>query len=81
MLLQRSNKLGRNGLTVFSDMGLFFNHNKIDELLKHETRLFMSSSWIINSKMKIFCCYNVSDLKLLADNQKQDLLTHHNRII
>jgi hypothetical protein len=81
MLLQRSNKLGKSGLTVFSDMGLFFHHYRIEELVKHESRLFMSSSWIINSKMKIFCCYNVSDLKMLTDNQKQDLLAHHNRVI
>jgi hypothetical protein len=74
MLLQHSNKSGKSGLTVFSDMGLFFHHNKLDELLKHETRLFMSSSWITNSKMKIFCCYNVSDLKLLTDNQKKTYL-------
>jgi hypothetical protein len=39
MPLQRSNKLGKNGLTVFSDMGLFFNHNKIDELPKHENKI------------------------------------------
>jgi hypothetical protein len=81
MLLQRSNKLCKSGLTVFSDMGLFFHHNRLDELLKHETRLFMSSSWITNSKMKIFCCDNVSDLNLLTDNQKQDLLAHHYRVI
>lgn len=81
MLLQRSNKLGKRGLTIFSEMGLFFHHNRIDELLKHETRLFMSSSLINNNRMKIFCCYSVSDLKLLAGNQKQDLLDHHNRII
>jgi hypothetical protein len=68
--LQCSNKLGKNGLTVFSDMGLFFNHNKIDELLKHETKLFMSSFLINTNKMKIFCCYNVSDLNLLTYNEK-----------
>jgi hypothetical protein len=31
--------------------------------------------------MKIFCCYNISDLNLLTDNQKQDLLGHHYRVI
>jgi hypothetical protein len=81
MLLQRSNKLGKSGLTIFSDMELFFHHNRLDELLKHETRLYMSSSWITNSKMKVFCCYNISDLNLLTDNQKQDLLNRHNKII
>jgi hypothetical protein len=30
MLLQRSNKLSRNGLTIFSDIGLFFHEKRID---------------------------------------------------
>jgi hypothetical protein len=31
---QCSNKLGKNGLTVFSDIGLFFNHNKNRRAIK-----------------------------------------------
>jgi hypothetical protein len=82
MLLQRSNKLGKSGLTVFSDMALFFHHNRIDDLIKHETKFFSSSSCSMHSnKMKIFCCYNIVDIKVLAENQKQDLVNHHNRII
>jgi hypothetical protein len=82
MLLQRSNKLGKSGLTVFSDMGLFFHQNRIDDLIKHETRLFCSSSFsIYHKKMKIFCCYNVIDFDLLTENQKQDLLNGHKRVM
>jgi hypothetical protein len=82
MLLQRSNKLGKSGLTVFSDMGLFFHQNRIDDLIKHETRLFCSSSFpICHNKMKIFCCYTVIDFNLLAENQKQDLLNGHKRVL
>jgi hypothetical protein len=80
MLLQRSNKLGKSGLTVFSDMGLFFNHNRIDDLIKHETRLFLSlSSSIYSNKMKIFCYYNITDFERLTENQKQGLLNNHSR--
>jgi hypothetical protein len=82
MLLQRSNKLGKSGLTVFSDMGLFFHQNRIDDLIKHETRLFCSSSFsICHNKMKIFCCYNVIDFDILNKNQKQDLLNGHKRVM
>ena len=82
MLLQRSNKLGKSGLTVFSDMGLFFHLNRIDDIIKHETRLFCSSSSsIYHNKMKIFCCYTVIDFDLLAENQKQDLLNGHKRVL
>lgn len=81
MLLQRSNKLGKSGLTVFSDMGLFFNHNRIDDLIKHETGLFLSlSSPIYSNKMKIFCYYNITDFERLTENQKQELLNNHSRI-
>ena len=80
MLLQRSNKLGKSGLTVFSDMGLFFNRNRIDDLIKHETRLFLSlSSSIYSNKMKIFCYYNITDFERLTENQKQGLLNNHSR--
>ncbi|MDQ3961986.1 MAG: hypothetical protein M3230_05835, partial [Thermoproteota archaeon] len=76
------NKLGKSGLTVFSDMGLFFHQNRIDDLIKHETRLFCSSSFsIYHNKMKIFCCYNVIDFDLLTANQKQDLLNGHKRVM
>src|SRR5215211_7502478 len=81
MLLQRSNKLGKSGLTVFSDMGLFFNHNRIDDLIKLEAGLFLSlSSSIYSNKMKIFCYYNITDFDLLTENQKQELLNNHSRI-
>jgi hypothetical protein len=80
MLLQRSNKLGKSGLTVFSDMGLFFNHNRIDDLIKHEIRLFLSlSSPMYSNKMKIFCYYNITDFERLTENQKQGLLNNHSR--
>jgi MEDS: MEthanogen/methylotroph, DcmR Sensory domain len=80
MLLQRSNKLGKSGLTVFSDMGLFFNHNRIDDLIKHEAGVFLSlSSSIYSNKMKIFCYYNITDFERLTENQKQGLLNNHSR--
>src|SRR5215211_5329418 len=70
MLLQRSDKLGKSGLAVFSDMGLFFNHNRIDDLIEHETRLFLSlsSSSISRYKLKIYCYYNITDFGLLIYN-------------
>jgi hypothetical protein len=81
MLLQRSDKLGKSGLAVFPDMGLFFNHNRIDDLIKHETRLFLSlsSSSIYSNKMKIFCYYNMTDFELFTENRKQELINNHSR--
>lgn len=80
MLLQRSKELGKSGITVFSDMSLFFNHNRIDDLIKHEAGLFLSlSSPIYSNKMKIFCYYNITDFERLTENQKQGLLNNHSR--
>jgi hypothetical protein len=31
--------------------------------------------------MKIFCCYNVIDFDLLSENQKQNLLNGHKRVM
>lgn len=77
MLLQRSYKLSRNGLTIFSDMGLFFHENRIDDLIKHETGLFLSLS---SNRMKIFCCYDLKDFELLAEYHKQMLIDNHKGI-
>ena len=79
MLLQRASKLEKNGVAVISDMGIFFHMNKVEELIKHERELLLSS--IHNMKVKIFCCYNKADLKLLTEQQMQELLTNHNKII
>ena len=78
MLLQRASKLEKNGVTVISDMGLFFHMNKIEELMKQEQEL---QSSIHNMKVKIFCCYNNIDLKLLTEDQIQELLKHHNKVL
>jgi MEDS: MEthanogen/methylotroph, DcmR Sensory domain len=79
MLLQRVDKLRKAGVTVVSDMGLFFDINKIDDLIKYETEL---SSSICNTKVKVFCGYNKFDFELLIEHQRQHLLKGHtNKII
>jgi hypothetical protein len=78
MLLQRLNKLGKGGLTIFSDKGLFFHYNRIDDLIKHETGLFLSlSSSKYNNRMKTFCCYNLKNFEFLTEYQKQMLVDNH----
>jgi lipid A disaccharide synthetase len=80
MLIQRADKLGKAGVTVISDMGLFFNLNKIDDLIKYETEL---SSSICNTKAKVLCCYSKSDFELFIEHQRQQnlLKAHNNKII
>jgi hypothetical protein len=81
MLLQRPYKLSRSGLTIFSDMGLFFHENRIKDLVKHETGLFLSlSSLKYCNRMKIFCCYDLKDFEHLAEYLKQMLIYNHKEI-
>ncbi|MFL6424258.1 MAG: MEDS domain-containing protein [Nitrososphaeraceae archaeon] len=79
MLIQRAYKLGKAGVTVISDMALFFNLNKIDDLIKYETEL---SSSICNTKAKVLCCYSKSDFELFIEHQRQQnlLKAHNNKI-
>jgi hypothetical protein len=79
MLLRRANKLGKAGVTVISDMGLFFDLDRIDDLIKYETEL---SSSIYDMKVKVLCGYNKTDFERLREHQRQHLLNlHNNKII
>ncbi|MGC2425791.1 MAG: MEDS domain-containing protein [Nitrososphaeraceae archaeon] len=79
MLLRRANKLGKAGVTVISDMGLFFDLDRINDLIKYETEL---SSSIYDMKVKVLCGYNKTDFVRLREHQRQHLLNlHNNKII
>jgi hypothetical protein len=78
MLLQRLIKLGKSGLTIFSDKAPFFHYSRIDDLIKHEAGLLMSlKSSKYNNRMKTFCCYNTKDFESLTEYQKQMLIDNH----
>jgi MEDS: MEthanogen/methylotroph, DcmR Sensory domain len=78
MLLRRANNLDKAGVTVISDMGLFFHLKRIEDLIKYETEL---SSSIYDMKVKVLCGYNKTDFERLTEEQKQHLLHHHNKVI
>lgn len=75
MLLQRKKKLSKDGLTVVSDMGIFIHKNRIIDLISHETRL--SLRYDDDNEIKMICCYAKSDLTLLTQQQKQQILSTH----
>ena len=78
MLLTRAETHRKNGVTVFSDTGIFFHLNRIDDLIKHESLI---SSTVSHLKVKINCAYNSNDYVGLNDGQKQLLQSDHNKII
>jgi hypothetical protein len=78
MLLRRANKIGKTGVTIISDMGLFFDLNRFDDLIKYETELLSS---IYDMKVKVLCAYNKTDFEQVTEYQRQHLLKLHNKII
>lgn len=78
MLLRRANKIGKTGVTIISDMGLFFDLNRFDDLIKYETELLSS---IYDMKVKVLCAYNKTDFERFTEYQRQHLLKLHNKII
>ena len=81
MLLRRVDKLGKAGITIISDMGLFFHPNKFEEdLIKCETELLSS---INDIKVKVLCCYNRSDFDMSIEHRMQENLfkAHDNKVI
>ena len=78
MLLQRAKKLNKTGITVISDMGLFFHLDRLDNLIRWETEL---SSSIYAKKVRILCNYSQTDFGTLNEDQRQHLLESHSKII
>jgi hypothetical protein len=78
MLLQRAKKLNKMGITVISDMGLFFHLDRLDNLIRWETEL---SSSICTKKVRILCNYSQTDFGRLNEMQRQHLLESHSKII
>ncbi len=79
MLLQRKRKLGKDGLTVICDMGIFFHKNRIVDLVSCETRLSMGSSDF--KEVRMICCYDKPSLSLLTQQQSQQILRAHTKIL
>jgi len=79
MLLQRKRKLGKDGLTVMCDMGIFFHKKRIVDLILHETRLSLGST--DDNEVRMICCYEKSHLTLLSQQQKQQILSTHNKVL
>jgi hypothetical protein len=76
-LAKLARESGKNGLSVFEDMGPFFYYNKLNDLLKYETSLSSSyKPWI---KAKAFCLYNKLDYNRLVTKQKKMISKNHTK--
>jgi hypothetical protein len=68
--------MGKNGVSIFVDMGSFYHFGQIDELIEHELSL---PSRYHNIKMKRFCIYHEKDFGRLREEHKQTLRKHHGK--
>ena len=77
MLLQRVEKLQKNGLMVISDMGLFFHLNRIEDLVVYEKEI---SKTVSKLNVRIICAYSLPDFVRLSEEQKRLMQTTHDTI-
>ena len=74
LLLQQAEIFGKKGISIISDLGLFFyQFQHTEELIKHETSFPQKT----NLKCKAFCSYRRDYFDMLTEYQKQNLLSHH----
>ena len=74
LLLQHAQIFGKKGISVISDLGLFFyQFQQIEELIKYETSFPQKK----DLKCKAFCSYRKDYFDMLTEHQKQSLLSHH----
>jgi hypothetical protein len=77
-LVKKAESTGKNGVSVFADLGSFYHyhHSKIaDKLVEYELSL---PSKFDGMKLKAFCIYHKEDIdKRFTEEQKQKLLDHH----
>jgi hypothetical protein len=77
MLLQRVEKLQKNGLMVISDMGLFFHLDRIEDLIVYEKQISKSVSKL---NLRVICAYSMPDFISLSEEQKRLLESIHDTI-
>ena len=77
-LVKKAESKGKNGVSVFADLGSFYHyhHSKTaDKLVEYELSL---PSKFDGMKLKAFCIYHKEDIdKRFTEEQKQKLLDHH----
>ena len=75
-LVNYADQIGKNGVSIWADMGSFFHYDKLDSLIEYETSLPRRSS----IKAKGFCLYNKDYFNWrLSRIERKKLLEHHGR--
>jgi MEDS: MEthanogen/methylotroph, DcmR Sensory domain len=73
--VERAEKIGKNGVSVVTDVDSFHLFEIVDKLIEYE--LALPSRYAI--RLKRFCIYDQNNFDKLAEQQKQKLLSHHTK--
>jgi hypothetical protein len=81
-LVKKAESTGKNGVSVFADLGSFYHyhHSKTaDKLVEYELSL---PSNFDGMKLKAFCIYHKEDIdKRFTEEQRQKLWDHHGKAL
>jgi hypothetical protein len=73
LLMKHAQERDKKGITLLSDLGTFFLHKRIADLISHE----VSVPRRIDANIRSFCCYHKDDFSVLQEEQRKRILLHH----
>jgi DcmR-like sensory protein len=76
-LANYAKQMGKNCLSVLSDLGAYTYQSKYNDLVDYE--LSLPSKYDVD--MKGFCLYHQKDFDKFSDEQKQKLIEHHGKAL
>ena len=75
ILMKQAQEHDKKGITLLSDLGIFFLNKRISELISHE----ISVPGRIHAIIRCFCCYHKHDFSILQEEQRKRILQHHSK--
>jgi hypothetical protein len=77
-LADYAKKIGKSGLTILGDVGVYHHKCKHTDLVDYEMSLPTKFN---DASMKGFCLYHQKDFDKFSEEQQQKLIEHHGKAI
>jgi MEDS: MEthanogen/methylotroph, DcmR Sensory domain len=77
-LADYAKKIGKSGLTILGDVGVYHHECKHTDLVDYEMSLPTKFN---HASMKGFCLYHQKDFDKFSEEQQQKLIEHHGKAI
>jgi hypothetical protein len=75
LLMKQAQEHDKKGITLLSDLGIFFLNKRISELISYE----VSVPDRIHAIIRCFCCYHKHDFSILQEEQRKRIFGHHSK--